>query len=467
MTGDEALDALVATIATTRPEDLSASVLDVARRIVADCLICGLAGAPYERSATFRAVLARDGGVWDATVLGDHRMMPAPHAAAANAEAMNLLDADDSFLSGPHHGALVVPVALAEAEANGEPWARCLLGVILGFEVTARMSFAWPGPAPTFAAGLPAVGTAVAALLASGSHASVVGHALGLSMRSAPGPVPIVHATGELRSTKYAPYGAIASQAVLAARLAVAGYAADHRYLVMEPGFFHTQGVPDVDPADVLARTAERGWWIEETSLKPYPSYRLAHPAVDLVRELATSARAEPGTIERIDVWLDPRNRILPFLEAPPRSIAANALAPIRTAMHLPYTLALAALGVPAGPRWSAPETLRDPSVWDVAARVVLHPEPACTLEEVAARVDPRSRVSREACARVRLTVGGAAHEAEQWGADGDPWNPNRRPGWEWLVRKAESFGADPGIVRRVRDVAVDDGVALAEILSG
>ncbi|MGE0387467.1 MAG: MmgE/PrpD family protein [Gammaproteobacteria bacterium] len=446
---DDLLDACAA----LRVADLREAVVDAARRLVADSLICAHAGAPLARSRMQRAALADTGA--QAPVIGAGIRAGAAAAAWLNAEAMNLLDADDTFYNGGHFGALHTAVALAAAARRAAPWERVLAGVIAGFELNARLHLATSAEPGCYGAGATMPGAALTAAIVAGLPRERIGHAIGVALRLAPTPVPLAVACGELGSMKYVPYGAIAAQALLAADLAGLGYQGDHRFLDADGGFLAMQGATAVD-ADILGRDPGGHWWITETSLKPYPSFRLGHSTLGALGAALAQRPVAPAEIESITAWIDPRARLLPFIDAVPDRFAPDHLAPIRGQMHLRYCMALVALGVPPGPRWYAADTLADPAVWALVGRIALAPKPACDLTRLAVDADPLCGRTRACIARVRVRASGRTAEAEAVRCDGDPWHRDTRPDWDWIARKCRAFGVDAALADRVRGLAPD-----------
>ena len=60
----------------------------------------------------------------------------------ANAEIMNLLDADDTFFTSSHFAAFNVAGALAECQRLGRSGRELILGTAVGFDVNARLNLA-------------------------------------------------------------------------------------------------------------------------------------------------------------------------------------------------------------------------------------------------------------------------------------------------------------------------------------
>src|ERR1019366_8126859 len=100
-------------------ERIPAEVVDYTKLVILDSLICGIAAGPLERSRMMHAVVAGLGGPPEASVFGMEQRTPAVHAVMANAEIMNLLDADDTLFTSSHFAVFSVAAGLAEAQRRG------------------------------------------------------------------------------------------------------------------------------------------------------------------------------------------------------------------------------------------------------------------------------------------------------------------------------------------------------------
>ncbi|NKZ73882.1 hypothetical protein GS934_02320 [Rhodococcus hoagii] len=104
--------------------------------------------AAERRSHHHRLRRRRDGGD-EATCLLDGRRVSASGAALANGTVMNAVDYDDGHaLAKGHPGAVIIPAALAAAEATGAGHEEFLLATLIGYEVGIRAAIAqhdrWP-----------------------------------------------------------------------------------------------------------------------------------------------------------------------------------------------------------------------------------------------------------------------------------------------------------------------------------
>ena len=354
----------------------------------------------------------------------------------ANAEAINLLDADDTFLDIAHFGGLIVAVALAEAQRTGADWTTFRRAVVRGFDANARLAIATRARSGMIAPGLMMLGATVAAVGAAGGGDRAASAALSLAMRTAPTATTRAVSLAKPGTLKYAPYGALAQGAIQAARLAEAGYVS-----AADPvAFFSAQQVEL--KARRLAPAAH--WWIERTALKPWPSFRLGHPVLDALGAAIGQNDILPGDIDRILLWLDPRALDLPFHDWPDPLDFDPMLLPLAAAMNLRLSAALVAAGVPPGPAWAQRRTLRRAEVRSLMRRVEIAADPAVDAAWLEQRRDAETGSVPRGFGRAQVEAGGRQFVVAREGADGD------RANWDWLRRKAVRFLGSPDIVDRL-----------------
>lgn len=430
------------------PSTVPGSVLDYSKIVLMDTLICGLSAARLERSRITQRVASRLGGPADATVFGLTGRVAAANAAYANAEMMNALDADETFFNAAHFAAIVAAAALAESERVAAGGADLLRGFLAGFEINARLNlasklmeydgekFRWSALAGT---GADSFGAAVAAGCIAGHSRAQMINAMGLAGWTAPAPkAPNMAQRDTFNSFKYAPYGCVAQTGIMAALLAQEGYIGESEVLDTTPGFFEAQGYMGAY-RELLDCSAGK-WWILDTALKPYPSCRFTHAAIDAVLDFQQRHGVRVDDIEQIEIKLNPIAYSTHFFRNSATSIVPDHRAPLHGAFNIPYITALALLGHRRGPGWYAPEKLADESVWRLARRISTAPDERLeTLwrEDVLHSPIHRPRVNR---AVISVSVDGQRHEMVSDFNQGDPWSDDTRADWDWVRRKMQDF---------------------------
>lgn len=463
----------------TRFDALPAEVVDYTKLVILDSLICGIAAGDLERSRMMQDVVRSLGGPAEASVFGMPERVPAAHAAMANAEIMNLLDADDTFFTSSHFAVFNLAGALAEAQRLGRSGRDLILGMAVGFDVNARLnlasivlgeaadgSFQW---SPVQGMGFAAFGTAASAAAVRGTLSrEQLLNLFGLAAWMAPTPV-VNRMPGRLGhlSFKYANYAGAAQAGMMALMLAERGYVGDQQCLDGE-GFIRAQGSLSTDH-ELMVEDLGRKWWILETCIKYYPSCRYTAGPIDMLRRLMRQERLTAAEIERIEIRMHPMGYALRIFREPPKSIAPDHCAPLNGAFNIPYVMALAALGRTPGPQWYSRENLTDPEVWKLAARIVTSEDESARGDVLRAFRETRIRRFRRTPASMKVWARGREFLCEAEYADGDPWTEATRASWERMEEKLENFCAQrlPAAERRAlleRVRALEDVTDLSRV---
>lgn len=198
----------------------------------------------------------------------------------------HILETDDIHrLSVVHPGCVVVPAAWALAEREGASGHAFLRAVLAGFEAACRIGSA-VGPAHyriwhnTATCGPFGAAMAGAAVLSLSDEAAT--DALGNAGTQSSGLWEFM-ATGAM--SKHLHAGRAAEAGLIAADLARHGFTGPPEILEGARGFFKA-ACPDARPELVLA-DPDAPWALTLTSIKPWPSCRHTHPAIDAALRLS------------------------------------------------------------------------------------------------------------------------------------------------------------------------------------
>ncbi len=273
---------------------------DVRRRAalhVLDWIGCASLGATTEVGRVFGAD-ARGWGPGRAAVLGGTRH-PGRAAAFANGAFGNVFEMDDLHKEAiAHPGPVVVPAALAAAEAAGATGPAFLDAVVRGYEAMIRLGRSM-GPGhyrhfhPTATCGAFGAAAAVGDILGLDDAALV--SALGNAATQAAGLWQCRH---EPVMTKQLHTARAAEAGYAAATLAASGLTGPRYILEGTQGLFAAMA-PDGEPDRFLA-DPDGPWLVTETSIKPWAACRHAHAAIDaalLLREACGSRLPERITV--------------------------------------------------------------------------------------------------------------------------------------------------------------------------
>lgn len=280
-----------------RPVDAAAR--QRAALLLVDWLGCALAALRYPLAAQLRSVVQAQ-SFGPATALGAGGRC-VNDALLLNGALGNVLEMDDVHRGAIlHPGPVVIPVALAAAQAEHADGIALLDAVVRGYEATIRVGRAlgrghyryWHPTSTAGAFGAAAAGASILRLPVD-ALADALGNAGSRTgglwqMRHEPVPTKSLHNAEAARS------------GWLAAQLALAGMRGPRRILEGEQGLFAATA-PDAMPDLVIAD--EDDWLIHSTSLKPWPACRHAHPAIDAMLEVLNGLpEADVAQIARIEV---------------------------------------------------------------------------------------------------------------------------------------------------------------------
>lgn len=331
----------------------------------------------------------------------------------------HILETDDLHrASVVHPGCVVVPAAWSVARREGLRGHAMLKAVLWGFEAATRVGMA-VGPSHyriwhnTATCGPYGSAMAVAALLQL-EPAQIV-HALGNAGTQSSGLWQFLEA-GTM--TKHLHAGRAAEAGLLAADLARFGFTGPPTILEGAKGWFAAT-CPDADPGAVT-RDPAGPWQLLQTSIKPWPSCRHTHPAIDAAVELRPQIVA--GTIEQIDVETYPAalevcDRPLPNSEYEAKFSLQHCVAAGLMLENVNFAAfadvaraGLADLRERVSIRVAEPYASAYPRAWGSAVTVTVRGGQQLTVRRTHAKGDPEAAVSPVeliAKARMLMTYGG------------------------------------------------------------
>ncbi len=247
-----------------------------AAHLLIDWTGCAVAGRKEPAGEKMAAAFPDESG--PCSRIGSSKSSPLM-AALHNGALGNVLEMDDVDKRAVLHAApTVIPAALAMAEYADADGRDLLDAIIKGYEATIRIGRAvGPGHYAFWhnTATCGPFGAAIAAchLLEGSDPVS----ALGLAGTQAAGLWQTRHESDSMAKQLHAGHAAHAG--VLAAILSAQGFQGPRTILDGEQGFFAAM-CPGAKPEDVLADYGD-SWLHHQTSFKPYPACRHAHPVID------------------------------------------------------------------------------------------------------------------------------------------------------------------------------------------
>jgi 2-methylcitrate dehydratase PrpD len=400
--------------------DLPEPVISRVRDSVLDILGCMVAGRVLP-STTIVADLTPDlgGSGRSSTVFGNR--VSAPWAGLVNATSAHGVELDDTDNSASlHPGNVVIPAALAVAQAVGADGARVAAAIVAGYDAMIRIGRA-AGPQsqyergfhPTATCGVFGAAVAAGSLLAL--DAARMTRALGIAGSSAAGSLEYIDSGAW---TKRLQVGGAVQAGVLAALLAARDYQGPLTILEGRFGFLHAYAGSAA--VAELTRGLDEPFAIMGVSVKAFACCRYCQTPVDGLLQLLGREGIQPGQVTSIDVGLVSAGH--PIV-AEPGEQKLNPRNSVDGQFSLPYSMAVALARGSAGLKDFDAASIADPEVRRLMPLVTVHREDA--LDAMYPRSWP---------ARVRVGLaGGARAEILLTDCAGDPSRPLT---WEQLRAK-------------------------------
>ncbi len=409
------------------------------RTYALDTLAVTLGGSTAPSSTAVARTILSAAGKPEATVLGAGRLTSAWDAALANGAFAHALELDDDHrIAVLHPGAVVVPAALAAAEAAHASGPVFLRALLLGYEVTCRLgevfrgSQFYHGVHPTALCGV--FGAAAAAGVAIGLDRDALVRAFGIAGTQASG---LTEWRADGSWIKRLHPGRAANSGVLAARLAAEGFTGPATIFEGDNGFINAFSYGE--PLDVGAMTRGLGedWHALGTAIKPYPCCRFEHGAIDLAIQAHADGVA-PGEVQAVAIRIY-RTDVLSYHREPKNPVDAQ--------FNVPYGVAVALVRGRVALADFTDAAIRDETVLAVSRRVDVVED-----AEYSARYPQDYWIEM----KIRLRDGGERRYFSEC-PSGDPEAPRYRadPGLLQLEveRKAASLLAECGFGERAESL--------------
>ena len=294
-------------VASTRYDRLPQAVTERARQVVLDHVGIALR-ARHEAALSpvmARALAAIGLAAGTASVVGDEVRYAPGAAALFNGNLGHALDFDDTHAPASIHcGAPIIPAALAAAEHTGANGERVIAGVVAGFEIQIRLSLALNpsehyqrGFHPTATCGVFGAAAAVAVVL--GLDADQTEDAFGLCGSQAAGSMQFL-----VDGAWNKPYhtGFAACNGLTAAFMAAEGFRGAAEAIEGRSGFLAAYA-PNPDATKATAGLGEV-WETLGVAVKPYPSCRYGHAAMDAIIALKAANDIDFRDVESLQIGL-------------------------------------------------------------------------------------------------------------------------------------------------------------------
>lgn len=298
------LDRVIATTHAPIPDTVTAKALS----LLADTLAVGIAGAVTDESHWARSVAEQWGGPAEAAVWGGGPILGAGQAAFVNSHQIHTLEWDPIHEPAVVHAMTVVtPVVLAWAMRQSRlgqvvSGSDLLRGIIAGVDVAGGLGVATTTPLQFFRpATAGCLGAVVGLGIAANQPADRILSALGIAYGALSGTMQPHTEGAQVLALQV---GFNARSAINAWDLANAGFDGPRYILEGTYGYYRLIEAGG-DPERLVA---ERGmiWEVERTSIKPFPSGRATHGALDGLIQLQQEHGFTRQDVAKVDVFVPP-----------------------------------------------------------------------------------------------------------------------------------------------------------------
>jgi len=373
-TGETRMDqtrTLVRFLARLDRDAIPDAVIARARIHVLDTIGVAIGGSQAIHAKQALATIAALGTPGHNTVIASAMTTSVLEAAFLNGVMAHSIDFDDAH-KFVHAGCVVVPTALAFAQATNASAQNFLVAVIAGYEASVRLSLAG-GPShrargfhPTGTCNV--VGAAIAAGLLLGLNEDQLVSAVGIACSQAAG---LTQYRIDGAATKHLHAGFAARSGGFAALLAQNGIRGPEAAIEGEVGFLKAFA-DEVDP-DALVRGLGEIFAIAQTDIKPFPSCRQTHAPVDLMLKLIAAHNLDFDQIEGVEL------ATYKYIDKPWHTGTEPPGSALEAMLNIPYCLASAAANGRLTLKDFEPEALQDPRVLSLMTRTAITFDEALT----------------------------------------------------------------------------------------
>jgi len=275
------------------------------KRALLDYLTAALTGSGTTVAERLLSYLVEADKSRDTSIIGRQERLSAMNAALVNGSSAHALDFDDGHTQGSLHPAgAVFPAVFAAAEHRGADAKSIITAVVLGYEITIRISAAMHPSAinrgfhNTPIAGVFGAAAGVSSLLRADPGQTL--NALGLAGSFAGG---LFEFLGEGAEVKRLHPGKAARDGLLCAELGKRGITGPSRVLEGRNGFFKAFAGSEVN-YDRLLKGLGEGFEIDHIYFKPYPCCRHLHAVIDGIKKIKSDYRVQPDQVASVEVGL-------------------------------------------------------------------------------------------------------------------------------------------------------------------
>ena len=353
---------LVRSFTTATFDQIPEAAVDITKHAILDDVGIGFMGYTMAGGPVVSYAKAIGAGVPESTLIGDGTKVSCLAAAAANAQMAFDTDFNET---GPGHHIIsaLAQTAIAVGERTGASGKDVITAVATAYQMSGHLHMALLPPQVDAGQGarhIPATVALTAGTLL-GLDERQLNHAFGLAWFMIPSPTAGAYYWHEWWRRRGMFHLATVQHGMLAALLAEAGFEGPTDLLELDSLY-------DLD--EVMSSPSPYYYPIHTLQLKPWPSTRVDHQAIQAIGELMAEHDIKPEEIEELNFKGPLLMLGYPFNNPEPKDYW-EAL------YSLHWGLAMAALGYEPGQAWFTEERLNDPVCRALAKKVTAAEDPA------------------------------------------------------------------------------------------
>lgn len=316
-------------------EALPEDIIEITKMFIMDSIGTGLAGTCAPGCKETLNVLEKMGGKPESTVIGFNLKLPAFSSALINSMTIHALDFDDTYdPAAMHCYTSVLPAALALAESKRNITGKELINAIaLGVDLCARLGAAINSPLSwirTSTCG--SFASALAACKILNLPKGKILNALGIVYSQTSGNAQCLIDGGLVKRMQPA---FASSSGVLSALMSESGLTGAKEVFEGKYGYFNLYERGNYNRKIFLERLGTE-FFGARISIKPYPSCRMTHAAIDAALYLKENHQFELRDIEKIELYT---SKMVKDMVGNPFEIRGNPQ--VDAQFSIPYTVSV------------------------------------------------------------------------------------------------------------------------------
>jgi len=362
-----ATDALANYAVEEKFDNFPKKVVQTAKQMILDNIGCAFGGYVMDGGKIVIDFAKEIGGNQETTIVGDGTKVSCILGAGVNAQLASILNFDETG----DIGSPTCQAAIAVGEKLGVSGKRIIEAFVTGYEVVRRIIESADISKLRQKRIIPSTGRLFGAAVAVAKLLNMDNHQLKNTIAIAGGIAPVGNGGRLVDRPSHMIKGGNLWQcwtAGSAAFLAQRGFTGPYDYLDGDRGYW-SLFTDAVDFDCMTAKLGEYYYTSDQFQLKPWPACRSIHPGIELILDILKEQKIGFMDIEGIKFKSHKFACSPPYDEPKPRDIWDAV-------WSVPFSMAVAILGIEPGPDWYAKRNFDDPTILNLAKKISLEPLP-------------------------------------------------------------------------------------------